>query len=158
MSEFRVLRQKRKHGVYERPHAYCRMCEAAYKKDWQNAHPEKRAKSAAQDRARHPERYAAQDKRNHEKHGHPEHARKARKRGVATEKIDKALVFLRDGGLCGICSTPVDPAQWDLDHVIPLSKGGSNLLSNVQVSHPTCNRVKHNKIEAGPVLASYERV
>jgi 5-methylcytosine-specific restriction endonuclease McrA len=37
---------------------------------------------------------------------------------------------------------------WDLDHVIPLSKGGEHSYDNVQVTHPSCNRKKGAKVAA----------
>lgn len=55
-------------------------------------------------------------------------------------------VFNRDGWVCGICGSEVDgslkypdPLSASLDHVIPVSKGGSHSLSNVQCSHLSCN-------------------
>ena len=59
-----------------------------------------------------------------------------------TEYIDRNVVFDRDDGICGICNKPVDPANWDMDHVIALSNNGTHTYDNVQVSHPSCNRYK----------------
>jgi len=68
--------------------------------------------------------------------------RRARKADAFIEAIDRQTVFSRDGGLCGICQQGVEPANWHLDHVIPLSKGGQHSYDNVQVSHPVCNMRK----------------
>jgi 5-methylcytosine-specific restriction endonuclease McrA len=69
--------------------------------------------------------------------------RRARKKNAPIlEAIEHAVVFERDGGVCGICGVLVDPANWHLDHVIPLSRGGEHSYANVQVSHPTCNLSK----------------
>jgi 5-methylcytosine-specific restriction endonuclease McrA len=58
------------------------------------------------------------------------------------------------GSDCHLCNTPVDlnaPRQcgkpgWELglqvDHVIPLSKGGDDTLENVRPSHGYCNNQK----------------
>ena len=35
-----------------------------------------------------------------------------------------------------------------LDHVVPLSKGGSDLIANVKPSHAQCNLKKNNRMEA----------
>src|SRR5699024_2990102 len=54
--------------------------------------------------------------------------------------------FDRDGWICGICDDPVDrameypdPMSVSLDHIIPLSKGGSHTPENVQCAHLDCN-------------------
>lgn len=60
-------------------------------------------------------------------------------RGSEAERIDRDAVFERDGGLCGICEAPVDPADWHLDHRRPLARGGAHTYDNVQVAHPMCN-------------------
>jgi 5-methylcytosine-specific restriction endonuclease McrA len=75
---------------------------------------------------------------------HPEvrHIRRARKAGVAHLPYKRADIFERDEGVCHICSETVDPEQWDLDHVVPISRGGGDTPENVAVSHPSCNRSK----------------
>ncbi len=40
-----------------------------------------------------------------------------------------------------------DLMQYDLDHIIPLSKGGKHVLSNVQFVIPSINRSKKNRID-----------
>jgi 5-methylcytosine-specific restriction endonuclease McrA len=68
--------------------------------------------------------------------------RRARERGARVEMVRRADVWQRDEGVCGICSKPAERADWHLDHVVPLSKGGDHSMANVQVSHPSCNRRK----------------
>ena len=68
--------------------------------------------------------------------------RTMRMRGAFVEDIDRDLVWARDGGTCGICGEAADPDDWQLDHIHPLSRGGLHEYSNVQVSHPHCNRKK----------------
>ena len=73
-------------------------------------------------------------------------ARFAAKRNAVSEVIVYQDVFVRDRWICGICGTSVDPLleypdpfSASLDHVIPLSKGGTHTYSNVQCSHLRCN-------------------
>lgn len=73
-----------------------------------------------------------------------------RKRKLANwvEDVERAVVFRRDQGLCGICGLPVDPSDWQLDHIVPVSVDGEHSYANVQVAHPFCNRSKGNRLVA----------
>lgn len=82
-------------------------------------------------------------KRCHRESGHNP-LRRARVANLPSERIVKSRVLEAHGGLCGICKTPVDPANWHLDHIIPITKDGPHLYSNVQPAHPTCNLSKTN--------------
>lgn len=65
--------------------------------------------------------------------------RRARQYAAITERIYRARVWERDNGRCHICGKKADPANWHLDHIVPLSRGGEHSYPNVAVSHPTCN-------------------
>ena len=75
------------------------------------------------------------------------HKRRALSNGAAgAEMIDRISVYERDGWRCGICFEAVDrelswpdPLSASLDHVVPLSRGGSHQLTNVQCAHLVCN-------------------
>lgn len=93
----------------------------------------------------HPERQRASNRKYQQK---PEvkarrverqQERRARKLGQFVEHVDRQVVWERDEGVCGICGTAADRADWHLDHVIPLVAGGEHSYANVQVSHPACN-------------------
>lgn len=52
---------------------------------------------------------------------------------------------------CGICGDPIDyalkspdPLSFEVDHIVPLDKGGNDALTNKQASHRRCNRAKWN--------------
>lgn len=62
--------------------------------------------------------------------------------GRPREYPEKSLVFSRDSGTCHLCGEPADPERWDMDHVIPVSRGGLDTYDNVAVSHPLCNNRK----------------
>ena len=66
--------------------------------------------------------------------------RQARARGATVvEKFTRADVYERDGGRCHLCGEPVDPARWDIDHLVPIARGGQHTFDNVAVAHPSCN-------------------
>lgn len=61
-------------------------------------------------------------------------------------------VFFKNLGICQICKKLVDPYIHKrkspfigtIDHIIPLSKGGKDHTSNLQLAHQRCNRDKGN--------------
>jgi 5-methylcytosine-specific restriction endonuclease McrA len=72
--------------------------------------------------------------------------RRAKRKGsTELEMILPNVVFERDKGICQICKTEVI-GKYELDHIIPVSKGGQHLYSNIQLAHVSCNRKKHNHI------------
>lgn len=77
--------------------------------------------------------------------------RRAIMRG-APQKTAKTIcrfsVHERDGGICHICGRPVEVSDFHLDHIIPVSRGGEHILSNVAVAHPFCNQSKGARINA----------
>ena len=83
------------------------------------------------------------------------HKRRALKRGAEAESLNSIEVFERDAWTCGLCAEPVDPAlAWpdpmsaSLDHILPLSRGGSHTSANVQCAHLSCNVRKGNRVDA----------
>lgn len=48
-------------------------------------------------------------------------------------------------GVCTYCSSKLDLSNCDLDHVIPLSRGGSDSADNYQILCGRCNKEKHAK-------------
>lgn len=74
--------------------------------------------------------------------------------GCEYERIDRHQIYARDGWICGICALPVDrstvypdPGSASLDHIIPMSRGGGHVASNVQLAHVYCNSVKGARME-----------
>ncbi len=69
---------------------------------------------------------------------------------VFVEQIDPHVVFERDGGMCGICKQRVErDSPWEIDHMIPISRGGAHAYANVQLSHQSCNRAKRDTLPSG---------
>jgi hypothetical protein len=68
-------------------------------------------------------------------------------------------IFERDGWLCQICLQPIDrtaktlrPMAATLDHIIPLSRGGTHTRGNVQTAHRRCNSLKRELLPFQPEL------
>lgn len=76
--------------------------------------------------------------------------RRSIKERAFVEDVDPKVVFHRDGGICRICMKSVDlSAKWEVDHVIPISKGGAHSYDNVQLTHRRCNRSKGATLPKG---------
>jgi len=69
--------------------------------------------------------------------------RRNRKSSVIRAKRQKLLA--RDPH-CQYCRKPLSLEDSTLDHVIPLSKGGSSLIENLAVACGDCNNKKGNNI------------
>ena len=55
----------------------------------------------------------------------------------------RASVLVRDGGRCRKCRRSIN---LEIDHIIPVSKGGKTEESNLQVMCRRCNRAKFKKL------------
>ncbi len=79
-------------------------------------------------------------------------ARAARSRRLGAEgghtAADLADLFRKQGGKCPACYTAITksgPAKYHIDHVLPLSRGGSDDAANLQLLCGPCNQSKHAK-------------
>lgn len=79
------------------------------------------------------------------------------------ERVDPFRIFERDGWRCRICGgdTPkelrgtVERSAPELDHVVPISRGGQHTHENLQCACRGCNIRKSNKI--APITAPIAR-
>lgn len=71
---------------------------------------------------------------------------RARLLGAYREPIDRTAIFDRDNGTCYLCGK--QPKGWHrtLDHVIPLSRGGSHTPGNLRVACRSCNASKNARM------------
>lgn len=75
-----------------------------------------------------------------------------RKRGAFVETVVPTAIFERDGWRCHICRRKITPTrQWPhprsatLDHLVPLSRGGTHEPANVATACLSCNSAKGNR-------------
>jgi len=62
--------------------------------------------------------------------------------------LTNRALFARDGYLCLYCGNPFSARALTRDHVIPVSRGGNNLWSNVASACRVCNHRKNNRTPA----------
>lgn len=57
-------------------------------------------------------------------------------------------VLERDGYTCQMCGATIDDGvKLHIDHIIPVSKGGTNDMDNLQVLCHKCNLAKHDRMD-----------
>ena len=136
-------RAERPEHVRERERAYWSRPENAPRR----AEQARRARERALQRPGTRERLRENWRRWRERHPEHERARmravqaerQARKLEQFVERVDALVVLERDDGVCGICGGDVDPFEFHVDHIVPLSRGGEHSYANVQAAHPFCN-------------------
>lgn len=69
-------------------------------------------------------------------------------RSTTQRDRDRARIR-RSKPACHICGQPIDytlphldPAAFVVDHVIPIAKGGADVLANKKAAHRSCNALK----------------
>lgn len=87
---------------------------------------------------------------------------KLRQNGKINYKISLDKLIERDDSTCQLCGKPIDLNDYkmtnegyfiagdnypSLDHVLPVSKGGTHTWDNVQLAHFYCNSIKCNKVK-----------
>lgn len=71
-----------------------------------------------------------------------------RRRGVEQlgDLIHLDELYQRDNGICGICNESCPREVASMDHIVPISRGGPHIWSNVQLAHHVCNSRKGNSL------------
>ena len=100
----------------------------------------------------------AQAKRRRHRRRYPENRKsraRAKKYGVIYQSVPRNWIGMRDGNKCQkcgvLCRTDVDmnthPLARHIDHIVPISKGGSHAAYNLQVLCRSCNLEKSDTID-----------
>jgi hypothetical protein len=74
-------------------------------------------------------------------------SQKPRRRGRSIPKSTFLRVVRRDNYTCQICGKHLRDEEIELDHIIPISRGGSSEESNFRVTCIKCNRKKSDRLE-----------
>ena len=71
-------------------------------------------------------------------------------------RISRFEIYTRDEWTCQLCNKPVNRnLNWphklcaSLDHILPLSRGGTNAVTNLQLAHYSCNSRRGDKMLVG---------
>ena len=111
-------------------------------------------------------KHEVEKRREHQRRRGTLSERRRYKRAKQNGKIDWSIslekLMERDGNICALCGKPVDVNDYhvtddgafithmkypSIDHVLPLSKGGTHTWDNVQLAHFICNSLKSNTVE-----------
>lgn len=130
-------------------------CNASYHKNREKAKRSQRAYRQAQGEAwaernrlwreANPDYYAKNLERMRANGRRKSANRRARVAGVEHETIDPQTVYERSFGMCGICGSAVSRDDFQVDHIVPLAKGGAHIYENVHAAHAMCNYRKGAK-------------
>jgi len=108
---------------------------ADHSREYRKAHRPQLREATRKHTAAHPEVKAEMERR-----------RRARKRNVVTENVSPAEILQRFGSTCYICNKDIEAEDLNLDHIIPISKGGPHVWENLRPTHASCNARKGNKV------------
>lgn len=85
--------------------------------------------------------------------------------GTATEDFSEDDVRARTGDCCYLCGLDIDfTLRWpdmrspSLDHVVPLSKGGTHTLDNVAMTHLKCNLSKNARLITNAPIVGHLKI
>ena len=139
----------------------CKECEKLYEKTRNQNKKRAYAKRYRQEnREREKTRLKNWKENNPEKYKAYRTTTKLRRR---VDEFDKDITLEelhnRSGGICALCGKVCDYLDYRLDnnifiagnnypsidHIKPLSKGGSHTWDNIQLAHKRCNSIKSNK-------------
>lgn len=132
----------------------CKAAATAYQLEWRNKNREsytaQKREQTKRWRKKNPDKLREWQRKKDRK-------RRARLRNLKSVSFSTKDVLDLWGTDCHICGIFIDmriprssmePDSLQLDHVIPLSLGGNNIISNVKPSHAKCNLSKSNKATA----------
>jgi 5-methylcytosine-specific restriction endonuclease McrA len=71
------------------------------------------------------------------------------------ETINIVDLYIRDGGICGICNMECEIQDATIDHEVPISLKGPHIWDNIQLAHRSCNSRKGAQVPENLELREY---
>lgn len=131
----------------------CKQCKSGYLKDYNAQHVERRRDYQAARYVEHGEHIRYQNKQWRDKNKDKmlgywhNYKAKLRANGPIDKDVTRLKVYERDQGTCKLCNQPCKYEESSIDHIRPVSKGGTHTWGNVQNAHKVCNIRKSNKFQ-----------
>lgn len=79
-----------------------------------------------------------QDKKN----AYRQNRRARGEKRLSPEEVERIVALQK--GKCAICKSKLEKTGRHIDHIVPITKGGTSHPHNIQMLCPTCNRKKSN--------------
>lgn len=167
-SERRRLKDpvKYAHSVRESNRKWSSKNELEYRRQDRKSNPEKYREKSRRWRANNPEKAKEINAKQYQKNREKILARKkqywqenpdirqsarasynARKRSAEGSFTSADVLRMKESQsmMCNGCRCDMNETGYHIDHIVPLSRGGTNWPSNLQLLCPTCNHKKYNK-------------
>ncbi|AUR90574.1 Cas9-type HNH domain protein [Vibrio phage 1.162.O._10N.261.48.E3] len=71
---------------------------------------------------------------------------RCKSKGAYIEHVDPLELYTEQNGICYMCLEQFDFKDMQMDHLIPISKGGKHEVSNVKMCCAKCNQKKGAKL------------
>lgn len=123
---------------------------------WRKNNPDKVSVIERRYRQSHPEIVKAKRVRRIEKYPsryrelntERQNRRRARRKAAYVAPVNRSAIYERDKGICQLCFLPVTWKDKNIDHIVPLARGGTHEPANVQLTHEVCNKRKGAHLES----------
>lgn len=106
-----------------------------YRQNWKEAHPEQAAQAISEWK-----------KANREKVATYTRNRRAKVAGISGEHVTPEQIEELYGESDGVCPACSKNTKLTVDHIVPIARGGSNSIDNLQLICGRCNSSKGTKI------------
>jgi 5-methylcytosine-specific restriction endonuclease McrA len=145
-SRCKACKKKESDAYYATNPEKCRIAAANYR----TLNPEKARASTIAWQTKYPDRRGAASKAWHaanpEQNRANQHNRRAQKRKAGGKYTisDIRGLYSKQRGKCAYCRVSLKNG-YHIDHIVALSKGGTNWISNIQLTCKKCNLTKHTR-------------
>ena len=119
------------------PHSHCKRCNSDWFAERRGAAPERRRPYREFFSLTDEQRRAKKRERNRRQH------LMRRAAGKAPHRFEIGKLMCLQDAKCAYCKTHLS-GPYHIDHKTPVSRGGTNDISNLHITCPRCNMQKHN--------------